>query len=512
MPNDNTPILVGCAMFTQKGPIEDARPPLEILAETARAATDDTGCGAAALEAIDTLLAIGQVIDERGFDRYPIGRLPNQPKSIAKRLDINPARLLRTYSGGNTPQSMVNRVAEEIANGVTEVTLIVGGEFLHSQMKRVKKGEDLADWTDQEDPIDKDHIWGDHRDGAMETERTHALQFPVNVYPMFENGLQHSLGESHEEHMAKVGRFTSEMTKVAAAHPMAWFPTERSPEEIITPTENNRMIGYPYTKYLNAVMQVDQCGALLMMSVAKARELGISEDKWIYFHGCAEASDIWYVTERVNFNSSPAIHKMGEKAFAMAGKGIDDIDYFDLYSCFPSVVQIACQELGRSIDDPRGVTVTGGLPYFGGAGNAYVMLSIATMMQKLRSNPGKYGLCTANGWYITKHAMGIYSTEPFEGDWQREDPASYQTELDAMPHPTLDEKPNGPGIVETYTVVHAREGGKMGLVIGMLDSGKRFIAHTPADDALLSRMEADDFIGTKGIVAAGDVTNLFTPD
>ena len=184
----------------------------------------------------------------------------------------------------------------------------------------------------------------------------------------------------------------------------------------------------------------------------------------------------------MNYHTSPAIRMIGKKAFAMAGLDVGDLSYIDLYSCFPSAVELACRELGIAEDDPRGLTITGGLPYFGGAGNNYVMHSVATMLDKLRAKPGAFGLCTGNGWYVTKHSAGIYSTKPTEGHWQREDPKSYQKEIDAEPHPEVVEKPEGAAKIETYTVVMDRKGKRFGIVVGRLENGKRFLANTPDDD------------------------------
>jgi acetyl-CoA C-acetyltransferase len=195
----------------------------------------------------------------------------------------------------------------------------------------------------------------------------------------------------------------------------------------------------------------------------------------------------------------------------MAGKTVADMQFIDLYSCFPSAVEIGCAELGIAEDDRRGLTVTGGLPYFGGAGNNYVMHSIVTMMEKVRGKPGSFGLVTANGWYVTKHALGIYSTTPTKGSWRREDPKSYQKDIDAMPHPEVEAKPEGEGTVETYTVMHDRGGPKMGIIIGRLSNGKRFIAHTPNDAATLNDLMERETLGRRGRVTAGDKTNLFVP-
>jgi acetyl-CoA C-acetyltransferase len=203
---------------------------------------------------------------------------------------------------------------------------------------------------------------------------------------------------------------------------------------------------------------------------------------------------------------------IGRKAFAMAGICAGDLSLIDLYSCFPSAVELACQELGIAEDDPRGLTVTGGLPYFGGAGNNYVMHSIVTMMERLRKRRDAYGLCTGNGWYVTKHSAGIYSSKPTEGPWRREDPKSYQPEIDAEPHPIVEEKPNGAATVETYTVVLDRKGKRFGIVVGRLGDGRRFLANTPDDDATLDWMMREEMLGRPGTVSAGEKTNLFRFD
>ena len=181
-------------------------------------------------------------------------------------------------------------------------------------------------------------------------------------------------------------------------------------------------------------------------------------------------------------------------------------------------MQIAKDELGIAVDDPRNLTVTGGLPFHGGAGNNYVMNAIVSMMEKLREHSGKYGLVTANGGYLGQHAAGIYSTTPTEGRWQRVEPAIYQNQIDELPHPTHTESPDGTGTIETYTVVFGRDQtAERGLVIGRLGDGtdpdaKRFIAHTPLDRDLLETMVTSDFIGTRGTVGQRDGLNYFDPN
>ncbi|MBV8976175.1 MAG: acetyl-CoA acetyltransferase [Alphaproteobacteria bacterium] len=504
------PILVGGAQFTQRtareGKLAQSLSPIDMLARASRGAFADAGIAPQA----DTVAVVRFTADSPGDQgRLPKRMFRNPPLSLAKRLDVSARRIFYTATGGNTPQWLVNRTAEEIARGECEIALLAGAEYIATLLGAMKQGVDLgwANGPDHDPGSDPEEI-GDQRAGTSEYERRYGLHFPVNVYPLFENALRGKAGRTPEQHLKWLGEFFSPFSKVASENPHAWFPMYRTPDEISTPSEKNRFVGYPYTKYLNAVIEVDQAAAVLMTSVAKARELGIAESKWVYLHGCADANDIWHVGERVNYHSSPAIREIGRRAFGMAAIGAADLAVIDLYSCFPSAVQIGCAELGIATDDPRGLTVTGGLPYFGGAGNDYVMHAIVTMMERLRARPGAFGLCTGNGWYVTKHSAGIYSTKPKPGRWERDDPKSYQQGIDAMAHPAFVEQASGPARVETYTVVTDRKSKRFGIVVGRDAEDRRFLAHTPDDDASLDRMMQEDMLGRVGDVTTGP-TNLF---
>jgi acetyl-CoA C-acetyltransferase len=204
----------------------------------------------------------------------------------------------------------------------------------------------------------------------------------------------------------------------------------------------------------------------------------------------------------------------GKQALDMARVELGGVDYIDLYSCFPVAVEIGAQELGLALDDPRGLTVTGGLPYAGGPGNNYAMHAIAMMMAKLREKPAAYGLVTANGWYLTKQSTGIYSALRPTAPFVRQDPGVLQRQIDALPHPQVTETPQGQGRIETYTVVHRREGPFMGIIVGRDAAGRRFVANTPGDPQTLGQLEEGEQVGRTGRVGPGPdgKTNLFTPD
>ncbi|HEX7776468.1 MAG TPA: acetyl-CoA acetyltransferase, partial [Parvibaculum sp.] len=508
-------VLVGVGQCVQKEKdVEKAKSPLHLMEDAARLAARDAGLGDRLWPLVDNITVVRFITDSPDSRRLPFGRYGNAPKSLGNMLGANASKNCYGPTGGNTPQMLVNHTAELIANGETEVALVAGSEAFATMMRALGQGKMLP-WHDEPGGTRIDV--GHEREGVTAVEKAHKLQFPVNIYPLFENAIRGQAKRTVREHQLAIGKLMAPFTEVAAKHPQAWFPTARSAEEIATPSDDNRYVGFPYTKYMNAIMQVDQAGAVVMMSVKKARELGVPREKWVFLHGCADANDIWFPTERVNFHSSPAIRMMGKKAFAMSGWKLSDIDYFDLYSCFPSAVEIGRAELGIAEDDKRPLTVTGGLPYFGGAGNAYVMFSIATMIEKLRAKPGAKGLVTSNGWYVTKHGLGLYSTDPVAGAWKREKPATYQAEIDNEAHPNVNEQPKGRAKIETYTVVNGRDGAEFAILFGrMEDTGARFVAHTPTEKPILEDMMARDQLGRAGTVVPaaepGKDVNVFTPE
>jgi acetyl-CoA C-acetyltransferase len=485
--HDNAPVIVGVGQITQRPDTERPREPLALMAEAARIAEQDASARDL-LHEIDSLRVINVL-------SWP-SKAP--AADLARALAVAPRELIYTAVGGNTPQWLVNETADAIACGDVRVALIAGGEAMYSARRARQRGVDLG-WSPRGTPPAD---IGDTRNGMSAYEMKHGATLPVRIYPLFENALRAHHGHSIEEHQQEIGALMESFSATAAANPLAWFREARTAQQIATAGPDNRYIGFPYPKYCNAIMDVDQGAALIMTSAGEARRLGVPDEKVVFIHGGADATDHWFISERVDYHSSPAIKAMGQRALSMAGIGMGDVKHIDLYSCFPSAVQIGRDMLGIAADDPRPLTMTGGLPYFGGPGNNYVTHSIATMVEKLREDRDAYGLVTANGWYVTKHAAGVYAARAPEREWQRGDPKADQKVIDAQPHPALTEQPRGDATVETYTVVFDRDGApELGIVIGRDASGTRFFANAPADRRTLESMTKHEFIGAKGTVA-----------
>lgn len=510
MDMDRMPVLIGVSEVTEKvDDPERGSSPMALMLEAVRAAADSARLDPARLRDLD---AIAVVKSMREFTR-------NSPEALAAELGADRAQRWITPLGGNMPQYLVNRFAEEISLGLHRFVLFAGTEAMATGRKLVKAGK-KPDWSTPS-TSDPDYLVTD-RPLWTEHEKAHGFFQARHVYPLFENALRGHYGRGIDEHQLELGRLFSRFSEVAAANTKAWYPIARSPEEIAFESPQNRIVGWPYTKYMNAMNQVNQSAAIIMCSAGFARELGVPEDRWVYLTGCADANELWDVTDRQNYFSSPAIRTMGREAFRMAGRDVSEVDYIDIYACFPVAVQIARDELGIAKDDPRPLTVTGGLPYYGGAGS-YVLNAIAAVVDKVRENPGSLGMATANGGYLTEHALGLYSTEPppppADGDapWRRVDPAVYQAEIDALSRPPLVETANGDAVIETYSVGFDRNGEPdLGLVVGRLGEASdpmapRFIAQTPLDAELLRTMTSQDCLGAPGRVANDGRLNVFRP-
>jgi acetyl-CoA C-acetyltransferase len=288
---------------------------------------------------------------------------------------------------------------------------------------------------------------------------------------MFETAIRAAAGRTPDDHLSAVCELWASFSAVAARNPYAWIREARTAEEIRAVTPENRLVGEPYRKCMNSNNDVDMAAAVLICSADAARRFGVTADRWVFPHAGTDCHEHPYVSHRDTFARTPAIEIGGRHALALGGVDIDDIALIDLYSCFPSAVQLGAQSLGLTTD--RQLTRTGGLAFAGGPWNNYVMHALATIVGELRRQAGDRALVWANGGYATKHAFGIYGTEPPPGGFRHHDP---QAEIDALPRRELAavEDAAGPATIEAYTVMHGREGAaEQAIVTCLLDDGRR---------------------------------------
>ncbi len=434
-----TPVLVGYQQINQHTENPGVEP-VDLMAAAAQAAADPR-----VLESLDTI----NVVNVLSWRYRDPGLL------LAQRLRAGKARTGYTGVGGNVPQTLVNQACLDIQQGIADVVLIAGAETWRTKT-RMRAAGAKPDWTRQGDsvPMAPGHDEGVPMAGP--TEIRIGLVQPAYVYPMFEQALRIAEGESPDHHRRRIGELWSQFSAVAATNPHAWIRKALSAEQIWRAAPDNRMISWPYTKLMNSNNMVDQGAVLILTSVEKATQLQIPTERWVFPYAGADSHDTYSIGERAEFFTSPAIRIAGRRALELAEVGIDDIELVDVYSCFPSAVQIAARELGLPVGDPsRPLTVTGGLTFAGGPWNNYVTHSIATMAEQLVSQPGSRGLVTANGGYLTKHSFGIYGTQPPKHEFRWED---VQPVVDREPTRTTVVDWSGVGTVESWTTPVDRDG------------------------------------------------------
>jgi acetyl-CoA C-acetyltransferase len=488
--NPRSAVVVGAGQFIQKpaDPLE-ALEPIAMMVEAVERAADDAGSRA-------LLARAGSIAVVKGAWPYR-----NPGALIAARVGASPKESLLSPDGGNTPQSLVNRMALAIEAGDLDVAVLVGAEGIYTRRRARRLNARIPytadDGAEPATPIGQDVTMS----SRLEMER--GFEAPINIYPMFEIALRHHRGESPEEHLRRVSELWARFNAVAVDNPYAWLRTPMTAEQIRTPTPDNRLVGYPYTKAMNSNWDLDQAAALILCAAEVAEGLGIARDRWVFPQAGTDAHDTYLVSNRADYHSSPAIRTAARTCFELAGKQVDDVAHVDLYSCFPSAVQIAAGEIGLSLD--RQLTVTGGLPFAGGPLNNYVMHSLATMTGVLREHPGELGLVTANGGFVTKHAIGLYSTEPPAAGAFRH--ADVQAEVDKAPTREIVGDHVGPATLEAYTVMHGHEGPEVGLVTALLADGRRTLANT-RDQSTMAELVAQDCCGRPVAIDAAATVHL----
>ena len=488
-----TPVLVGAGQLVQRVEPADALEPVALMAEAARRAAEDAGAPG--------LLAKVQSVQ---VVRLISWRYPDPGALVAGLVGATGARTAVSPIGGNSPQSMVNAAATAIRAGELDVVLLTAAEASKTR-QAYRKLDEKPPWTTQPEGTTPATVVGDEVPLNHPAETSKGIVLPSQLYPVFECAVRAAAGRTVDEHVERIAELWSRFSEVAAANPFAWSPEAMTPGQVATAGDDNRMVGFPYTKVMNTNNTVDQGAAVLLCSVEAARAAGIAEDRWVFPWTGTDAHDHPAVSARADLHSSPAMRIAGGRALELAGVGVDDLAHVDLYSCFPSAVEIAAAELGLGLD--RQLTVTGGLSFAGAPLNGYVMHSIATMAGVLRDDPGSVGLISANGGYLTKHAFGVWSTEPPAQPFRWAHP---QDEIDALPSVVPVERHEGPVTVEAYTVMHERDGSPDNAVVACRtpDGGRTWGLSRDAD--LMRAMCTQEVVGAAAELTGDDATLSLT--
>ncbi len=491
------PCIIGVAARTwhpDEVGIDGAPEPLEMWEEVARAAAaDSTRPGL--LEHLDSIQVV--YCQTCQYD--------DAVARLAGRLGADPGHRHYSGIGGTTTQQLVSATAARMLDGELDLALVTSAEALATQRAYKKRGDRFSysfrpadkrafPWESAPDPI----------------EVAHEVFQAWLTFAVFDSARRARLGTGLDDYRAGIGEMLAPMTEVAAANPHAWFPVRRDADEIVAARPENRMIGYPYTKYMVAVMDVDMAAALIVATHDRADALGVPAERRVYLRGWCDGFDPVLVAAHPDMSRSPAMTAGGAEALRVAGARVDDVAHLDLYSCFPSSLHFAADALGIEPSDQRGLTVTGGLAYHGGPASGYLTHSIAAMVEQLRGDEGSLGLVSGVGMHMTKHTFGVYSTSP--GPLTPPEPVGPPRGI-----PVVAEH-DGAATVAAYSVVHDRDGrpGRT-LLVCDLPAGSRTYA-TSTDEEFGRDAESSELVGTrvelrpepgKGPLGAGTVNRVY---
>ena len=414
-------------------------------------------------------------------------------RMLASNLGSHPKFTHVSGIGGNSPQMLINMAGGMIARNELDSILIAGAE---TYVQRDKNSKTVESALFRGIP---DDYKGDDLIGSTPLENTHGIEHPMQGFPLFETALWAESGLDFETYMLKTGNMWSEFSRVASTNPYAWSRDFKTAGEILTLSRINRPVAFPYTKNMNSFVTVDQGAAVILMSEEKAEQYKQKKRQKVYFLGGGYAEDRQrFMIQKSDFTSSRPLKAAVDKALKRSGLSLENISCFDLYSCFPCAVSIAKKMIGIKDDDPRPLTLTGGLGFFGGPGNNYRLHSAATLAGLISTGEKSNGLITALGWFMHKHAAGVYSSKPLNGEFKNHD-VSDQKELPEGEEPVkIQSRVNGDGRIETYTIIYKRNHEPAyGVIYGRTGDNLRFIANTEDDKEIFTRLSSKNRVGEK---------------
>lgn len=469
----------------------DLLDPVGLMVEASRRAASVTGNS-------DILRRLDGVMVVRVLSRHS----PGAAEQLSEAIGASPRFSVVSGIGGSSPQAMINRAAGMIARGELDHVLIAGGETYRSR----------GAWhTGPDNALFQGLVGGHEREdmvGAMRDESLHGITLPIHGFPLFETALWAESGLDIESYRLEIGRRWSEFSDVAASHDHGWTSKPRTTEEIVTPSETNRWIAFPYTKFMNPQIYVD-LGAAVILTASEERQPRRGRRR-VYFLGGASTEDRQpYPLQRTSFTESPPLRAAATRALCRAGLAIEEIDCFDLYSCFPCAVTIARRMLGLAPNERRPLTLTGGLGFFGGPGNNFSLHAVATLAEAIEKGTHNTGMVTGLGWFLHKHSVGVYGADPWSSDIVRHDLEDEQGCVVGHEPLPVTSCPTGRGTIETYTVLFSRDGEPTRAVVyGTTADAERFVATTTRTQEVFEELMTKCQVGRRVSVRHNDADGL----
>jgi len=447
-----------------------------------------------------------EVVDDIHSVRVVRGIWPyaDAGRLVAAALSIDVSETAATGIGGNATYDLVNHTALQIAHGHLDAALVCGAETMRTRRADNAAGRSST-YLDEPAGAEPDFFVGGDDDLFDDADIAAGVAEPVNFYAMAESCLRHRQGDFGATHAKRISSLWAQGAAVAAGNPNAWIRTAPTAADIGTTTPTNRMVAAPYPKLMSANINVDQSAAIVLTSYELAAHHGVPDEQMLFLVSGSGAYEHPVIRQRWELDRSPAFSASAERALSLADRNIDDIDHLDLYSCFPSSVQLAQAHLGVTSDRP--FTITGGLTFAGGPFNGYCTQALAQAHAHL-AGTAESAFLHGNGGFFSKQSVMIVSGETPGHPYRYE---RVQDVVDATPSRPLTPVV-GPAVIEASTVVFERSGEPgHGIISALGPNGARTWAVTD-DRSLINSLLCEETCGREVLIEAGDPPVAALPD
>ena len=427
-------------------------------------------------------------------------------------LGVDGPRMTAGFSGAG-PLTLLAQACEAVVDGTARVALLAGAvaeaSVKHARAQGIDVGPQSAPWSQGSGGRQELPRTDVRYRNFLGAESAAGITGPGDIFALLESSLAHEAGREPDEQRRRLGELMAPFTTVAATRPdVAWFPVARRAEHLSTVTPENRMVAEPYPKRMNSFPTVDLAAAVFVTTDATADALGIAADARVYPWSTGHCADVAPPSGRPSIHRSGALRAAIEATLRGARLGVDDLTAFDLYSCFPAAVQLSMQVLGLRPDDPRLLTLTGGLPYFGGPGANYVTHAIVAAVERCRGAATQRALVVGVGGAPSDFAATVFAATPPDVAWAIDRCASMAAVLETERVP-VDNTREGRAVVEAMTVVHERDSGPMRVpIIARYADGVRTGAQA-ADASLARELAGTSLVGREVRVGSCDGRPVF---
>ena len=469
----NRPVIVGISCLQQKGDFKDLDEALILMDKATKSAINDSTNK-------NIVNYINEVRVPKGFWRY---RDPG--KWVAESNNINSVETFVTKIG-ILQQNLINSACNKIINGEINGSLILGGE---SRYKMIRASIENKEYVETPLDINPDNYIKAPDDLQLDVEEEELGLMAVGYYAILESAFRAASKSEINEHNDFLASIYAHFSKIASKNNDGWIVKSLKKSEILNKSKKNPPQAFPYNKYHCTSWNVNQSAALIICSEAVADKLSVPFEKRVYPLASSENNHMIATLQRPNLIEPIGMRLASEFILKICEKNNLNIDFYDLYSCFPIAIQMFAKSL--KLKDINNSSITGTMPFAGGPINSFVLHSTVKLISKIRKQQKGTGIVTGVSGMMTKQSYALWSKNPVI-DFIHKD---FTNEANSIETPIeLSNEVNGDGVIIGYTVLK-KNISKAVIYLNTADNKRKLI--TSSDKTIIESMENKEWVGKK---------------